>query len=248
VGALVAQIGKGTEGSVVADASSDLHLRYQQEVLRACVAAVANRYPFVTTSTMDISLADFSRLFGWNGIFDRFFNENLQNLVVTERSPWEWRNRAVKLSSGMLAQFEQARLVRDTFFPQSGQVPQQTFTVTITDVDRADRRFVLQVDGQNFDNRHGAQRKWPVKWPATDPGFAAATFEDRAGAWAPTEKFDGMWAWLKLIESGQPQRQPPLHTVISFRQGDYLSRVTIEASNDRNPFVNQDWRQFRCGS
>jgi type VI secretion system protein ImpL len=248
VGALVAQISKGTEGSVVADASSDLHLRYQQEVLRTCVAVVANRYPFVSTSTMDITLADFSRVFGWNGIFDRFFNENMQNLVNTERSPWEWRNRAVKLSSGMLAQFEQARLIRDTFFPQGGQVPQQTFTVTITDVDRADRRFILQVDGQNFDNRHGVQRKWPAKWPATDPGFAAATFEDRAGAWAPTQKFDGMWAWLRLIESGQPQREPPLHTVISFRQGDYLSRVRIEASSDRNPFVHQEWRQFRCGS
>ena len=248
VGALVAQIGKGTEGSVVADASSDLHLRYQQDVLRECLAVVANRYPFVTSSAMDITLADFSRIFGWNGLFDRFFNENMQNLVNIDRSPWEWRNRAVKLSSGMLAQFEQARLVRDTFFPQGGQVPQQTFTVMITDVDRADRRFVIQLDGQNFDNRHGVQRKWPAKWPATDPGYAAATFEDRAGAWDSINKFEGMWAWLKLIESGQPQREPPLHTVISFRQGDYLSRVTVEASNKRNPFVNQEWRQFRCGS
>jgi type VI protein secretion system component VasK len=117
----------------------------------------------------------------------------------------------------------------------------------ITDVDRADRRFILQIDGQNFDNRHGVQRKWPAKWPASDPGFAAATFEDRA-SWPPSQKFDGTWAWLRLIESGQPQRQPPLHTVISFTQGDYLSRVTIEAASSRNPFAHQEWRQFRCGS
>jgi type VI secretion system protein ImpL len=248
VGSLVAQIGKGGEGSVIATASDDLHTRYQQEVLRECIAVAANRYPFVATSTMDITLPDFARIFGWNGIFDRFFNENMQNMVDTSQTPWAWRNRAVSLSAGMLRQFEQARLVRDTFFPQSAQAPQVNFTVMITDVDRADRRFILQIDGQNFDNRNGAQRRWQAKWPATDPGFAAATFEDRAGAWAPTKKFEGMWAWLRLIESGEPQREQPFTTVISFRQGDYQSRVTIVAASSRNPFAFQDWQQFRCGS
>jgi type VI secretion system protein ImpL len=245
-GALVSQIGRGAESSVAENAADDIRIRYQQEVLAECQAVAAGRYPFVGSS-MDITLADFSRLFGWNGVFDRFFNENMQSMVDTSRTPWSWRPGAANLSSSILSQFENAQLVRDMFFPQGAQTPQLTFTVMITDVDRADRRFILQIDGQNFDNRHGVQRKWPAKWPASDPGFAAATFEDRA-SWPPSQKFDGTWAWLRLIESGQPQRQPPLHTVISFTQGDYLSRVTIEAASSRNPFAHQEWRQFRCGS
>jgi type VI secretion system protein ImpL len=246
-GALVSQIGRGAEGSVAATAADDIRIRYQQEVLAECQAVVAGRYPFSPGSSMDMTLADFSRVFGWNGVFDRFFNENMQTMVNTLRKPWSWRSGAANLSSGILSQFENAQLVRDMFFPQGAPTPQVNFTVMITDVDQANRRFILQVDGQNVDNRHGVQRKWPARWPASEPGFAAATFEDRA-SWPPSQKFDGTWAWLRLIESGQPKREPPLHTVISFSQGEYLSRVTIEAASVRNPFAHQEWRQFRCGS
>jgi type VI secretion system protein ImpL len=246
IGALVAQIGHIAERSVASKAADDLLTRYQ-EVLRECDAVVAGRYPFVPTSSMDITLADFTRIFGWDGVFDRFFDENMETMVDTLRTPWAWRPGAVNLSTGLLSQFELARLVRDTFFPQGVQAPQLSFTVMITDVDNSDRRFVLQIDGQNFDNRNGAQRKWPARWPATDPGYAAATFEDRAGAW-PTVRFEGPWAWLRLIDAGKPQREPPLHTVISFTQVNYLSRLTVEAASSRNPFAHQEWRQFRCGA
>jgi type VI secretion system protein ImpL len=246
VASLITQIGKGAEGTGIDEWANSVRADYQREVVRECVAVVTNRYPFAPeTSTMEMTLADFTRIFGWNGIFDRFFNENLQDRVITDEGPWRWRHSGVKLATGMLPQFQQARFIRDLLFPQPGQLPQVTFTAMITDVDRANRRVVLQIDGKNADNRNGADKKWPMNWPASDPGYAAVTFEP----WLATKRFDGPWAWLRLIQAGQPQHNPPNETVISFRQGDYHSRVTVvTTSTDKNPFVNQEWRQFRCGS
>ncbi len=246
VGALVTQIGHRAEGSVIAGATGDLEHRYEQQVLKECNAVLAGRYPFAN-SPSDVQLADFARLFGTGGVFDTFFHENLENLVDTTQSPWTWRPGAVSSSPWLLAQFELAGRIRDTFFPQ-GSGPQLTFSVTLTDVDSANRRFVLQIDNQNFDNRSGADRKWQAKWPASDPGFAAATFEDRSGAWPAIHRFGGPWAWFRLIDASAPRREPPLHTVLDFVQSSYHVRVTIEASSIRNPFAHEEWRQFRCGS
>ena len=245
VGALVAQIGRRAEGSVVSGATSDLENRYQQQVLQDCNAFIAGRYPFVPASPMDVQLADFARLFGTGGVFDSFFRDNLAVLVDTTTSPWTWRPGAVSSAGWLLAQFELAGRVREAFFPPGSQGPQLNFTVTLADLDAAERRFIVQIDGQNFDNRHG---RGPAKWPASDPGFGAATFEDRLGAWPPVYRFEGPWAWFRLIDAGQPELVPPLQTVLEFQQGNYRSRVTIEASSVRNPFANQEWRQFRCRS
>ena len=51
----------------------------------------------------------------------------------------------------MLDQFQAARRIRDMFFPPGSKKPDVRFCVTITDLDPARTRFVLQIDGQIFD-------------------------------------------------------------------------------------------------
>jgi type VI secretion system protein ImpL len=244
---LVAQIGHTAEGSVISGATADLEHRYQQQVARECNDIVADRYPFAASSQPDVKLRDFARLFGANGVFDRFFVGNLANLVDVSRSPWAWRPGAVTGSRWLLAQFELAQHVREMFFAQGASGPQLSFWVTVGNLDNGNRRFVLQIDGQNFDDRSGDQRKWQAKWPASDPGFAAATFEDLSGAWPAVYKFDGPWALFRLIDAGRPQGESPMRIAFSFQQDKFRARATIESDTVRSPFAQQDWRQFRCG-
>jgi type VI secretion system protein ImpL len=193
-----------------------------------------------------VPLADFGRLFGYDGVFDAFFKDNMEKLVDSSESPWTWRQGGVK-PPGMLARFEMARRVRETFFRPGTQSPALRFTVTLTDLDPSATRFILEIDGQRFDVGHSAPRKNAVAWPGSSTGEAIATFEDRSGAW-PSLKFDSPWAWFRLIDAGQPQRESDLRAALTFQNSGHQVRVIVEAVTIHNPFTTRDWQHFSCGS
>jgi type VI secretion system protein ImpL len=244
VGGLVANIGDRAEGSVIRGATDDLESRYERQVRSDCVAIVTGRYPFTDNASNDVPLADFGRLFGYGGRFDTFFAANMEKLVDTSTTPWTWRPGAVTSSPGLLAKFEAAQRLRETFFHPGSQVPALEFMVTLTRVGTADRRFVLEIDGQRFDDR-ATSAKAPAFWPGRGSGMAAATFEDRTGPYTPT-KFEGGWAWFRLLDAGRPQRESDLRTVLSYQTDTYQVRVAVEAASVRNAFTQRDWRRFSC--
>ena len=61
-------------------------------------------------------------------------------------------------SAAMLRQFEAAQRIREMFFRPGGQEPEVRFRVTPTDLDVGATRFLLEIDGQSFENRHGPER------------------------------------------------------------------------------------------
>jgi type VI secretion system protein ImpL len=147
----------------------------------------------------------------------------------------------------MLDRFQAAGRLRDTFFRAGSQVPALRFNVTLTDLDGAATRFILQIDGQRFDVGHEAPHRTAVTWPASDPGEAISTFEDRAGAW-PSQKFSGPWALFRLLETAMPQRESDLRVGLTFQHSGHQVRGIIEAATILNPFTSRDWQRFRCGS
>jgi type VI secretion system protein ImpL len=210
---------------------------------------VRDRYPFVAGSAVDVPLADFGRLFGYGGVFDSFFKSELEELVDTSHSPWTWRADASGASVGpslaILRQFEAAQRIREMFFRPGGQEAEVRFRVTPTDLDAAATRFVLEIDGQSFENRHGPERSWQATWPGQSPGPAAVTFEVRAGA-RPNTEFQGAWAWFRLIDVARAERETEVRHVLTFAKDGHEARVRIDAASIRNPFGKDDLQQFRC--
>jgi type VI secretion system protein ImpL len=244
---LIGQIGRRTEDTVVSGATSDLEERYRREVQRPCATALAGRYPFTAGVSQDLPLPEFGRLFGYGGVFDTFFLNNLEPLVDTARSPWAWRPGAVSSSGEMLAIFEAAQRVRETFFPAGAQFPELRFTVTLGELDAGATRFILEVDGQRLEDLRGPPRPAALGWPARSPGEAVATFQDRYGAWQAM-RFTGPWAWFRLMDAANAQPESDLRASFRVQHDSHRARVTIEATNLRNPFTKREWRQFRCGS
>ena len=145
----------------------------------------------------------------------------------------------------MLRQFETAQRIRDMFFRPGGQLPEIRFNVFPAYLDAGAMRFVLELDGQSFEYRHGPERSWTATWPGPTPGVAAVTFEDRTGA-RPNLPFEGPWAWFRLLDVSGVQADSDVRYRSSFQAGDHEARVIIEASSIRNPFAKQELRQFRC--
>jgi type VI secretion system protein ImpL len=250
VAAVVTQVGRRAVALSAGELRSTLDSRYRQDVVRPCLDAIEGRYPFSPKSATDVPLADFGRVFGYGGVFDTFFRTNLIDHVDTSRNPWAWRTDVSGMQVGgsraMLNQFQAAERLREAFFRPGSQMPELRFTLTPTELDATTTRFLLEMDGQTLEYRHGPERNWPAQWPGPNPGTAAATFEVRSGG-RPNLVFEGPWAWFRLIDAGRLDRDTDVRYILSLQAGGQQGRVRIEAASIRNPYGRRDWQQFRCG-
>jgi type VI secretion system protein ImpL len=251
VGAILANVGDRAVTVANGGLRENLDARYQQEVLTPCLAAIEGRYPFNPTSAVDVPLQDFGRIFGYGGVFENFFKSSLENLVDTTRAQWTWRTDATGKSVGgsqaMLRQFQLAQRIRESFFRMGSQTPEVMFALEAFELDAASARFRIELDGVDAATyNHGPPVRKTATWPGKDANLAAATFEERAGG-RPNIVFRGPWAWFRLVNAGQLQRESDVQYVIGFQAGGHQARVKLEAQSILNPYAARDWQQFRCG-
>jgi type VI secretion system protein ImpL len=249
VAGVVTEVANGATAVVRSGVRTTIETRYQQQVVQECTNLVGNRYP-IASNGPDVPLQDFARVFGPDGIYDRFFNTELANLVDTTRAPWQWRSDASGASVGgsaaMLQQFQLAGNIRQIFFPPGAQVPQVRFTATPTNLDANATRVVLDVDGSTAEYRHLAPRPVQMVWPGEKrAGFAEVIFEERSGTRSHIVK-DGAWAFFKLLDTATRQQVTDDTYRLRFEQGGHWAEVTVQAQSVRNPFGSQALQNFRC--
>jgi type VI secretion system protein ImpL len=249
VGAMVAQIGTRSESLAVGQARDELSRRYDEQVGKECRELIEGRYPFARASTNDLPLADFGRVFGFGGVFEAFFRDNLAALVDVSRTPWRWRDGAANIggSAAMLKQFQQAQRIRDVYFKPGSQLPEARFNLTPDTLDVGTTRFALDLDGQPLDYRHGPQQSKAMVWPGGGGvGQATVVFEERSGS-GPNFSRQGPWAWFRTLDAAQVTRDSDTRMGVTFAAGDHSMRVVLDTASSRNPFVRDELAGFRCG-
>ena len=143
---------------------------------RFCQQATRGRYPFAHGSGSEISVDDFTKLFGPGGTMDSFFNQNLREFVNTRRRPWRWQyNSAEGVSSAFLAQFEHADAIRQAFF--SGGTASFHYEITPDRLDPNANAMTLDIGGQMLRYAHGPVRSSTMVWPAGGDGGARLSVE-----------------------------------------------------------------------
>jgi type VI secretion system protein ImpL len=242
---LVSQIAQAPEDVVVAGATAEIESLYSQQVVPACSALITGKYPFAS-SPADVQLSDFGAVFGFDGLFDKFFNDHLAKQVDTSGAAWAWREGSVNPSQRLLEQFQAAQRIRNMFFSPGSKTPAVRFFVTFTDLDANASRAVLTIDGQIMDDKH---LKQPATWPGPTPGSASSAFEARY--FDPAKTYAGPWAWFRMIDATRVATAPdPAQRILLTLQDRYHRvHVTVEPSSaTTNPFASWDWRQFSCQS
>ena len=241
---LVSQIADAPDIAVTRGATEQIKSLYDRQVVQICSTLVSNRYPFARSPT-DVQLADFSYVFGYDGLFDKFFTDHLEKQVDTSGAVWAWRPGSVTLSDSLLDQFQQARRIRDMFFAPGAKTPDVKFFVTFSGLDANAQRFVLQIDGQNLDDKHPKQA---AAWPGPVPGNASITFESRY--FDPTKTYGGPWGWFRLIDDNRVGAPDPQQRIaLNIQNVHHGVRLTVEpARAAANPFASGSWRQFSCES
>jgi type VI secretion system protein ImpL len=214
-----------------------------------CRKALNNRYPFNKNSLSEVTIDDFGRVFAPGGLLDIFFQEHLKPLVDTSQNPWRWRSvedAMLGSSDKVLLQFQRAAVIRDAFFQFGGQRPQVHFSLKPVYLDALTTRFVLDIDGQKMEYRHGPTRVINAQWPGPSGSSRARTvFETKGGAHKVMSD-DGPWAWFRLLDQARVEITTPDRFLVTFKAGEHETRYEIRANSVINPFVMKELQEFQC--
>ena len=225
---------------------AQLNARWRADVLPFCQSATAGRYPFTETSSIDVNVADFQRLFGPGGLIDTFTTGSLLTYIDTSVRPWVWR-ADFGLDAQTLQPFEQARVIRDGLFP-GGAGPIMTFTLEPKDLSANASRVTLNVDGQQLVYFNSAVRPTPMTWPGPDKtNLISLSFAPLDGSAEVISSETGAWAWLRLIRKGRLSRTdlPELFR-LTLGSGGFSAAFELRASSVENPFDLSMFGDFRC--
>ena len=211
-----------------------------------CEIAVNDRYPFNRAAPSDISIEDFTRLFGPNGQFDKFFHENLEPLVDTSTKPWHWRAGFGKVgeTSESLEAFERAATIRDVFFGTGGTAPLLNFDVAPVALDATSTTVLLANGEQEVSYNHGPVRPYTISWPnSTGPRQARLSFQPSDAGSTLTRS--GPWALFRLIDAGTKQITQD-RTQVTFTLHGHSATFDLRTGSALNPLTLPALREFRC--
>lgn len=169
-----------------------------------CKGSISGRYPFARNARAEVGIDDFSRMFGQNGAMQQFFDENLAAYVDVNAAKWTARPGSEGIvNASTLGAFENARLIRDTFFTSGDKLSFSMFirplslTPTITEA-------TLDIDGQVISYSHGRTQPVRVDWPGPKGGsYVRLTFRTGTGQ-IQVASFDGPWSLFRMFDASNP--------------------------------------------
>ena len=242
---LTSQVRRRAESTLLAGVTTDLESRYKDDVVRECSRFLTDRYPFSDASRPDLPLQDFAYLFGVGGVFDKFFQDNLRQIVDRSKSPWTWRGGAFG-PPAMLEHAEKADEIKQLFFHGASSDMEKKFHVTIEHSDATSIRFVVEIDGQLLEYRTPVTPTlllWPSK--KVETGAASLTWHEPYGG-LPRIAFIGPWSWFRLMDAGRLERESESRGRFTYQLKSHTARIMVEALTIRNPFFNRGWQRFSC--
>lgn len=215
-----------------------------------CQQAVAGRYPFVRHSERDVTQEDFARLFAPGGLFDDFFQKNLQAHVDTATRPWRFREQAGASmgTPGTLLQFQRAAAIREVFFRGSGAVPGLKLDFKPVEMDTGIDQFLLDVDGQVVRYAHGPLIPMSILWPGPRGSTQVRVELSPPSSKGPSGMVrSGPWALFRLIDTLQLEASnAPERFRATFNIEGRKALFDITTSSVRSPFRLRELEEFSC--
>ena len=198
------------------------------EVTRFCQKAIEGRYPFRRTAEAGVTADDFAAVFGPSGKMEQF----RQKLGPGTRLP---------------AAFDQARVIRDTFF-RSGDAPQIAFTIRPLTMDQEITILNLNIGGQAIRYDHGPQVSTSISWPGSGSGQVRLSLTPIVQNGTNEVALSGLWALHRLFEqhgSIRPGASPEVFNVV-LRVGGRAATFEVRPASVHNPFNLRELNGFRC--
>ena len=225
----------------------DVESEWKENIYKFCQRSVNNRFPF-SNNKEEVTLSDFVRIFGPDGMIDQFFDRYIKSYVDNSASPWKLlvdTNTKLQISPQALHFFEQAAWIKKVFFPASSKEPRISFGLMPSDLDIKAKGVTIDIGGQSLSYAYGSQQTQTILWPNGNNNVRV-NFASTDTNQTKSLSLDGPWALFRLFQTQKIARLSPtrFELDISF-SGRYASFI-IEAATVDNPFYSNLFRGFRC--
>ncbi|MEJ6395841.1 type VI secretion system membrane subunit TssM [Gymnodinialimonas sp. 2305UL16-5] len=221
---------------------------WRAEGAAQCRRAISDRYPFSPVASTDVTLTDFTAMFGPNGLFATFFDEYLTDIVDTTSDPWTWSGGLAaegEIDNSALHQFQRAAQIRTAFFPNGVADPRVELSVDLVTMPPGANVALFEIGDRRSAHRADLSDEDRLLWPAENGADTARVMllpGDRATA--PTE--NGPWAPFRLIDQAVvlPGNDNQFQARFTVDGRDVTFRLTSGSVN--NPFNLPALTAFRC--
>ena len=212
---------------------------------RECERAVTGRYPFAPEAEPEVTLDDFTRIFGPNGLFGGFFEENLAGFVDRSSDPWTWTGGlgTAGESSEALAQFQRADAIRRAFFADGAAAPEVEVTLDLVRLDTRARVALMEIGGER--SVHGLDRaeRETLVWPG-EGVTARLTLLPGERDRSVTET--GEWAPFRLFDRAETRPVSDNRFEAAYDVSGREAVFTVTAGSVNNPFRLPAIEAFQC--
>jgi type VI secretion system protein ImpL len=232
--------------TILGAAQGHLNERWRDAVYRPYQATLDGLYPFDVTSSQDASLNDFSAYFHpQSGAVATFTAETLAPFVDVESGRvQEWEGAGIGFSRSTREMLRKAEAIGQSLFV--GGALQLSFRLQADQPERGSNappagQVYIDVHGREDTYRMGQPRWQSFAWPGNAPG-ASLEVTTQEGP-LPPKRFDGDWAWFRLLQEGQveprtsteyrirwPVEQPARFTVVA--------RYNLRTQQAEDAFLN----------
>jgi type VI secretion system protein ImpL len=260
------------ERTVAVSSAGQLLVALRDQVTPVCQTTIANRYPFVRSSSSDVPLADFGKLFGTGGAMDTFFKQYLDAYTDRSRPQWRWRQNsemASTLSPETLASFQLAAQIRDAYFQTGGNIPFVQLAVKAEPVSGGTVKLELGgnvITSPTLPSETGgagglfgssptasagsvppsSNSPVLVQWPGA--GLRAAVSVAGSANAAPSVlERTGQWSLFRLLEAGGLSTHGGAASA-AFSVGGYMLHYDFVSAATQNPLNLALLRSFQCPS
>lgn len=213
-----------------------------------CSSIVSGRYPFDRTSTRDVAIADFTRLFGPAGVFQSFFKQRMEPFVDKTTSPWSWKGTfgAAGLPSSAVAQFENADKISRAFFPNGSETPAVSINVKPVSLTNASSAVMLEIEGERVVYYHGPIQAKSITWPSRENTASLSRIAFQPGGWQQAKTENGDWSPFRLFDGADIENQSGDLLRVRFENGGQAAEFDIQFGSVLNPFKLDAIASFAC--
>jgi len=244
------QIAVNSRQAVFEELRADINKAWAADVLPFCQRAADGRYPFVASSSRDISLVDFGKLLGPSGLIDQFQRDKLNKFIATKGQRWSWRSfpgLTTTFSTQALAQLKRADRIEKAFFADGGDSAKISYSLTPIYLDANIRKIQIELGSNTIRYRHGPARAYPATWPDdSSDGRTRFEYEDDSGELI-AKSYKGPWSlfhFLDLTTRDNAASSDTARVTLDFK--GRRSTWDVRGPGVENPFADKLLSGFSC--
>ena len=220
------------------DTRNYINQQWQQTVIRDYQNSIAKRFPFDSSQTQDVTIADFDRFFSTQGILNRFIEQYLKPFLDTTQAQWqlkELNNYVLPISADMINELIRANIITNMFFPSQSTTSQIEFSLQKINLDPVVANLQLIIGNTKLNDNQDTDSTIQFHWPQAN---AKLTLNSIEGNHYEIDEL-GPWAFFKILQKVNVlvDEQDSSSLQILFEVNGNSGRYLLKTQNQVNPFI-----------